>query len=69
MQHSMEMAILPELMLGQHISPDSFNGSEYSPLMKSAVLPNYSINAENIKRSSCGMPTLKRIGIQYGIDV
>ncbi|KAA6394654.1 MAG: hypothetical protein EZS28_009821 [Streblomastix strix] len=49
--------------------PDSVSGSECCPVSKSAVHPRQSVNAENIKRSSSGMPTLKRIGIVYGTIV
>ncbi|KAA6385616.1 MAG: hypothetical protein EZS28_018857 [Streblomastix strix] len=58
-------------------NPDSVSGSACSPVVKSAVHPNYvnclplgqSVKAENIKRSSSGMLTLKRIGIVYGTAV
>ncbi|KAA6396873.1 MAG: hypothetical protein EZS28_007599 [Streblomastix strix] len=54
-------------------NPDSVSGSECNHAIKSAVHPNYplrqSVNAENIKRSSSGILTLKRIGIVYGIAV
>ncbi|KAA6390947.1 MAG: hypothetical protein EZS28_013525 [Streblomastix strix] len=53
--------------------PDSVSGSACCPVIKSAVHQSYSleqsINAENIKKSSSGMLTLKRIGIVYGTDV
>ncbi|KAA6396565.1 MAG: hypothetical protein EZS28_007907 [Streblomastix strix] len=57
---------------------DSVSGSACSPVIMSAVHPNYVnylvplgqlMNAENIKRSSRGMLTLKRIGIVYGMAV
>ncbi|KAA6343703.1 MAG: hypothetical protein EZS28_052289 [Streblomastix strix] len=66
-------------------SPDSVSGSACSPAIKSAVHPTstdcypiihlyslplgQSVNAENIKRSSSEMLTLKRIGIVYGTAV
>ncbi|KAA6335263.1 MAG: hypothetical protein EZS28_052985 [Streblomastix strix] len=58
-------------------SPDSVNGSACNPVIKSAVHPNQlhylplgqSEKAENIKRSSSGILTLKRIGILYGTAV
>ncbi|KAA6360145.1 MAG: hypothetical protein EZS28_044329 [Streblomastix strix] len=52
---------------------DSVSGSACSPAIKSAVHPSYplgqSVKVENIKMSSSGMLTLKRIGIAYGTDV
>ncbi|KAA6359861.1 MAG: hypothetical protein EZS28_044611 [Streblomastix strix] len=58
-------------------NPDSVSGSACSPVIKSAVHPNYvnylplgqSVKVDNIKRSSTGMLTLKRIGILYGTTV
>ncbi|KAA6367197.1 MAG: hypothetical protein EZS28_037277 [Streblomastix strix] len=46
--------------------PDSVSGSACSPVIKPL---GQSVNAENIKMSSSGMLTLKRIGIVYGMDV
>ncbi|KAA6355581.1 MAG: hypothetical protein EZS28_048892 [Streblomastix strix] len=81
-QQTLEMAILPHVERERQIGvscridgldqsiPDAVSGSACSPLIKSTMHPNYpqgqSVRAENIKRSSCGILTLKRIEIVYG---